>query len=375
MKKVLFVATVVRLHLNTFHKPYIKWFHDQGWQVDVASRNDYDNPEDCVIPYCDNHYDLPFERSPFKSENLKAYKELKKIIETEEYDIIHCHTPVGGVLTRLAANKMRKSGKTKILYTAHGFHFYKGSPFLNWAVYYPIEKLLSRRTDMLITMNQEDYEVAKTFKANSAEYVNGVGLDLSKYVVLSTNEKNNVREKLGLKENDIFAITVGNLIKRKNHSFLLKAVKKAENERLHLFICGDGECYDELKNEADYLGINNNVHFLGFRNDVNQLCGAADLFLFSSVQEGLPVSVMEAMAVGLPVIAFDIRGNKELIDNGEGGYLVDASDLDSFVECMNRCSNSPKLISEMKAHNLKKIQSFGIEEVVNQMSVLYKRLM
>lgn len=156
MKKVLFVATVVRLHINMFHKPFIRWFHEQGWQVDVAANNDYDNPNECVIPFCSHYYVMPFERSPFKRGNWAAYRQLKSLLDREHYDIIHCHTPMGSVIARLAAGSARNKG-TKVLYTAHGFHFYDGAPLVNWLVYYPIERILSRRTDLLITMNQEDY--------------------------------------------------------------------------------------------------------------------------------------------------------------------------------------------------------------------------
>lgn len=221
MKKVLFVATVVRLHINMFHKPFIKWFHEQGWQVDVAANNDYENKEECIIPFCDNFYCLPFERSPLKKGNLDAYRQLKKLLDTQKYDIIHCHTPMGSVIARLAASSARNKG-TKVIYTAHGFHFYKGAHMLNWLLYYPIERLLAHRTDMLITMNQEDYERAKTFMAKRVEIVNGVGLDLQKFVESTAEEKLQIREKLGLAEEDTFAISVAQLIKRKTIQSLLR---------------------------------------------------------------------------------------------------------------------------------------------------------
>ena len=180
MKKVLFVATVVKTHIMEFHIPYLKMFKEMGWETAVAARNDYENPADCLITYCDIYYNIPFERNPLKPGNLKAYKELKHIIDEGEYDIIHCHTPVGAMLTRLAAKQARKQG-TKVFYTAHGFHFYKGAPAINWLLYYPVEKWLSRYTDVLITINKEDYERAKTFKAGKVCYVPGVGIDLKKF--------------------------------------------------------------------------------------------------------------------------------------------------------------------------------------------------
>ena len=163
MKKVLFVATVVKTHIMVFHIPYLEWFKKNGYEVHVCAKNDYENKDECIIPYCDKYHDLPFERSPFKANNLKVYKKLKEIINTNNYDIIHCHTPMGGALTRLAAHKARNRG-TKVLYTAHGFHFYKGSPLINWLVYYPVERWLARYTDVLITINEEDYNRIKESK-------------------------------------------------------------------------------------------------------------------------------------------------------------------------------------------------------------------
>ena len=138
MKKVLFVATVVKLHIMVFHIPYLEWFKKNGYEVHVAARNDYDNKDECIIPFCDRFHDLPFERSPIRKNNLQVYKDLKNIIDTEQYEIIHCHTPMGGAIGRLAARSARKKG-TKVIYTAHGFHFFKGAPLVNWLAYYPAE--------------------------------------------------------------------------------------------------------------------------------------------------------------------------------------------------------------------------------------------
>lgn len=374
MKKVLFVATVVRLHINMFHKPYIKWFHEQGWQVDVAANNDYENKEDCVIPYCDNFHCIPFERSPLKKGNLLAYQQLKELIDREEYDIIHCHTPMGSVITRLAAGKTRKSG-TKVIYTAHGFHFYKGSSPLNWLIYYPIEKLLSFRTDLLITMNREDYACAQKFNAGRVEIVNGVGYDFSKFAEPNLEEKSKVRKELGFEEGDIFAISVAQLIKRKNHIVLIQAVAKLNNPKFHLVICGDGVQEVELKEKAKELKVEKQIHFLGFRKDIPKLCHSADLFLFASLQEGLPIAVMEAMAYGLPIVASNIRGNVDLIDAGKGGYLVEPTDVDGFVNGIQTILKEPETLLEMKQYNLKKIHEYEIDYVLKQMEKLYESMM
>lgn len=377
MKKVLFVATVVRLHINMFHQPFIKWFHDQGWQVDVAANNDYEDPSECVIPYCDNFHLIPFERKPLKKNNITAYRELKKLIDSNEYDIIHCHTPMGSVLARLAARKVRKNGKTKVIYTAHGFHFYKGAPLMNRMVYYPVEKRMARHTDLLITMNSEDYEAAKKFRAGRVACVHGVGIDLTKFdsARMTPEEKNGVRTSLGLKENDIFAISVAQLIPRKNHMVLIRAAARLGDPAFHLFICGDGAQESELREEIKRLGVEDRVHLLGFRRDIYRLCGAADLFMFGSIQEGLPVAVMEAMACGLPIIASKIRGNVDLIDSGKGGFLVPADDADAYAEAIRTVLEGKADLNAMKEYNLRKVAAYGIPEVVREMAALYTAYM
>lgn len=374
MKKVLFVATVVRLHINMFHKPFIKWFHDQGWQVDVAANNDYPNPEDCRIPFCDHFHCIPYARSPLKKDNLQAYKQLKALLEREHYDIIHCHTPMGGVIARLAASASRKHG-TKVIYTAHGFHFFKGAPLLNWLAYYPVERLLARKTDLLITMNQEDYTAAKKLGAGRVEFVNGVGMDLDKFTAEAYEDRDAVRRELGLKEGQTFAISVAQLIKRKNHSVLLQAVKKLNDPDFRLFICGDGVLEPQLKAEADALGIGEQVRFLGFRRDVYRLCRAADLFLFGSYQEGLPVAVMEAMACGLPIVASDIRGNRDLIGDGEGGLLVSPRDPEGFARAIREITGDGEKLERMRLRNSAEVRKYGIEAVTEQMARLYESMM
>ena len=374
MKKVLFVATVVRLHINMFHKPYIKWFHDQGWQVDVAANNDYEDKKECVIPFCDNFYCMPFERSPFRKGNILAYKQLKELLEKEQYDIIHCHTPMGSVIARLAAGAARKRG-TKVIYTAHGFHFYKGAPLINWLVYYPIERILARRTDLLLTMNQEDYARAKTFPAKRVEKMDGVGMDMSRFSEASSEKKREIRKLFGLHNDDVFAVSVAQLIPRKNHTVLIQAVQKLNNPHFHLFIVGDGVQEEELKEQARVLEVAQQVHFLGFRKDVYNICSSADIFLFASLQEGLPVAVMEAMACGLPIIASRIRGNVDLIDCNQGGYLIAPNNVDGFVSCINELLGDSQKQKQMRKHNLSKIQKYSIEAVKKQMAEMYMSVM
>lgn len=372
MKKVLFVATVVKTHIMEFHTPYLKMFKEMGWETAVAARNDYENPADCVIPYCDTYYNIPFERNPLKPGNLKAYKELKHIIDEGEYDIIHCHTPVGAMLTRLAAKQARKKG-TKVFYTAHGFHFYKGAPAINWILYYPVEKWLSRYTDVLITINKEDYERAKTFKAGKVCYVPGVGIDLKKFNAGYVN-KEQKRKEIGVSADDFVLLSVGELIPRKNHEVVIRALSVLKQldklNHIEYVICGRGSYEADLRKLAEGLDVADHVHFLGYRNDISEICNCADLFVFMSHQEGLPVALMEAMACGLPAVCSNIRGNTDLIEDGVTGLLANNTP-EEVAQSISKMKSDTALRNRVASAALQKIKQFDLSSVEDEMSKIY----
>ncbi len=327
-KKVLFVATVVKTHMMQFHIPYLKMFQEMGWETAVASKNDYENPEDCCIPYCDTYYDIPFARLPWKIQNIQSYKMLKKIIDAGNYDIIHCHTPVGAMIARLAALSARKKG-TKVIYTAHGFHFFKGAPLLNWLLFYPVEWLLAPVTDVLITINQEDHARAlRKLHVKRIEYIPGVGIRTAKFRNLDLDRKIK-RQSLGYGEDDFLLLTVAEMTANKNHITILKALallkERGELEHIHYLICGRGEMWESLEENARKLGISDHVNFLGYRADAPELYPASDLFLFVTLREGLSVALMEAMSSGMPIVCAKIRGNTDLIDDGISGVFSDNS--------------------------------------------------
>ncbi|MTL19379.1 glycosyltransferase, partial [Turicibacter sanguinis] len=226
-KKVLFVATVVKKHINVFHLPYLKWFQEQGFETHVAARDDF-NGEVCYIPHCDKHFNIPFERSPLNKNNISSYRQLTKIINKNQYEIIHCHTPIAAMLTRFAAIKARKKG-TRVIYTAHGFHFFKGAPIINWLIYFPVEFICSFFTDILITINQEDYRLAKkVMKAKQVQYIAGVGVDIKKFK--NTNvDRDKKRKEIGVPEDAIMLLSVGELNKNKNHEVIIEALKNINN--------------------------------------------------------------------------------------------------------------------------------------------------
>lgn len=324
-KKVLFTSHTANFH--KFNRPFMRMLKEQGYTVHYASAGEekvYDT---------DKHFDVPFERSPFKPGNIKAYFKLKKIIDREKYDLIHTHTPMGSVVTRLAARAARKKG-TRVIYTAHGFHFFKGAPLLNWIVYYPIEKFMARHTDKLITINKEDFNRAKKSFSTSVEYVAGVGVDSTKFdFKMSKSSKLKLRYSLGLGGKDFLIIYVAELSMRKNQLWLIHSLSKfmLKHSDAHIILIGQ----DSLKGKAHKLtlkyGISDQVHFLGYRNDVAQLMKASDMAVSASLQEGLPMNVMESIYLNMPLVATNCRGTRDLITQGENGYLVELGDSEDFA--------------------------------------------
>ena len=366
MKKILYVATITQ-HFYYFHLPSMKMFKELGWQVDVASHGDME------LPYCDNRYEIPIQRSPADKQNLAAYKELKKIIKENKYDIVHCHTPMGGMLARLASRSQRKHG-TKVLYTAHGFHFYKGAPKLNWMVYYPIELMMSFLTDCLITINDEDYVFAKKhLKAKSTEKVNGVGYNTDRYFPVPEEEKTKIREKLGYGKDEKLLIYVAEMNANKNQSMLIKTLKilNEKDEKFRLLIVGADNFNGEYPRLAKELGIDSKVEFLGHRSDIDDLLHASDIAVGSSIREGLPVNVMEALACGLPVVLSDNRGHRALTVNGKNGYVVKADDCNEMAERIEKISNDEKLYNELSLTAVESVKPYSKENVLLELKEIY----
>ncbi len=369
MKKVLFIATVVKTHINAFHLPYIKMFKEHGYQTVVAAKNDYEDGN-AEIPNCDVYVDIPFSRNPFSPGNIKAYKMLKSVIDDGDFDIIQCNTPVGSVIGRFAARNARKKG-SKVVYIAHGFHFFKGCSLPSWLIFYPVEKLMSYITDVLVTINSEDYERAsKRFKAKQTVHIDGIGVDLGK-IEGSCPDRSKVRSEFGIEKTDTVLISVGELRKLKNHKIIIEAMAKNENKNLHYILVGGGSLGGELSNLAERLGIKNRVHLTGFRNNVFDLLKSSDIFCFPSMREGMPLALMEAMAAGLPAVVSDVRGNNDLIIPEKGGFLYSADDSDGFAEGIGKLVANPALREEMGQFNKEHIKKYDIEIVKEKFSKLY----
>ena len=365
--KALYVATVVKTHIMEFHIPYLKMLKDMGWETYVAAKNDYDNTDECIIPYCDVFYNILFDRNPFSYKNIKAYKQLKSIINTNHFDIIHCHTPVGAMLTRLASKKARKNG-SKVIYTAHGFHFYKGAPVLNWILYYPAERLLASLTDVLITITKEDYLRAKKFKAKRIEYIPGIGIDLTKFKRAEYSRVVSLKDELNIPSNAKVLLSVGEINKNKNHRIVIEALSRLGNDIWYV-ICGRGPLVNELKENANRLGVSERVIFTGYRTDVIDFYSMADVFVFPSYREGLPVALMEAMSTNLVCVASRNRGTDDLLPNSK--LLFDPNNVNELVNKINQAISTDCSNEVVENHN--HLRNFDLNNTLGLVKGFYLR--
>lgn len=369
MKKILFVAHVDS-HIRHFHLPYLKYFKEKGYEVHVATSND----ENEIFPYCDVKHTVCMERSPFKFNNIKALLQMKKILKEEHFEIIHCHTPMGGVISRLAAKKARKQG-TKVFYTAHGFHFCRGGPKASWILYYPVEKYLSKFTDVLITINREDYELAKNkFHTKRVELVHGVGVDDEKFneEPLDETEKNELKKELGINDGDFVLMYVAELNNNKNQIMLIEAMKDIIRKIPNCKLClvGKGVLYEKYKNEIKASGLENNIIMSGYRSDTPKLLKLADLCVATSKREGLPINLVEAALTGLPVLAYKNRGHVEIVKDDVNGYIFESKN--ELISRVIQLHEDKEKLKELKSNCRNSVKEFVLENALKEQTQIYE---
>lgn len=365
--KILFTASVPS-HIRAFHLPYLKWFQEQGYETHVACNDILD------LPYIDKFWKVDFSRSPFSIDNLKAYIQLKKIIDREEYILINCHTPAASVVTRLAAKTTRKNG-TKVLYTAHGFHFYKGGPLQYWVLFYPIELILSYHNDAIITINQEDFNRIKENGSNSSDYhiIPGIGVDNSRFYPLNTEEKKELRKRLNFPIDRKIIVYAAEFIDRKNHQFIIDAIaiyRKDFQDKVILF-AGKGILEEKLMKLVKKLKLDHIIKFIGFRRDIDKIFQLADLGVSSSKQEGLPINMVEAMMCGIPIVASRVRGHVDLIEEDYNGYLFDQNNFTQFINSIDSALNSNRY-NYLSKNSLVIAKKFELSNSLDEISKIYK---
>lgn len=368
MKKVLYITTVSRT-VNAFLVPHIEMLLENGYKVDIACSIDKEVNKG-LLEKGVNIYEVPFMRSPLSIGNFKAFKKLIKIQKENNYDIVHVHTPVASIFGRALKIKFPK---LKTIYTAHGYHFLKGGSKLGWILYYPIEKVMAKFTDVTININSEDYEITKNkLKPKKCYFINGVGLDLNSYKSLSLEEKERKKKELNIKDDDFVVIMIAELNENKNQIQLIKAVEvlKDKYPNIKAIFVGEGNKLDELKEEAKNRGISDRVLFLGFRNDVNELINISDIGVLLSYREGLPRNIMELMANGRKVIATNIRGCRDLVCNDNVGTLVEVGDYEGTAKAIEKYY----LLKDKEFKVCDEIRKYDVESVNKELLKVYKEI-
>lgn len=365
------LVTSTDLMMIQFLVPHIQNLAAHGFEMEIACSNVGGRLEEIrakLKGYVKAIHVVRLVRSPASLINLKGYQDMKKIVDKGHYDIIWTNEPVMGVVTRLAARKVRKKG-TKVLYMVHGFHFYKGAPKLNWMIYYPIERFVSRFCDEIVTINKEDYGRAQKFHTSKISYIHGIGINIER--LHRKENRGDIRKELRLNSDDFIILSIGELNKRKNHQTVIHALSKIRNTKIHYLICGKGKLLDNLQKLARKNGLENNIHFLGYRKDVVDICSQADLFVLPSLQEGLSVASLEAMYCGLPVVISDIRGVRDYFINGRNGYICGAQDVESFASSIVCLMNNRKLRVQMGENNKKDVVPYSLTSVKKEVLSLF----
>lgn len=383
MKKAL-IVTRVSGFVPQFEMNHVRLLQQMGFEVHYAANFDTivygkDNSRlDGTGIVC---HHIGFCRSPFSKQVIASYRDLKRLMREEKFDLIHCHMPMTGVVTRMAAKALRRETRRNVpvIYTAHGFHFYTGAPLKNWMYYVP-ERILAHDTDRLVTMNEEDYIRARRFSVRGkAEKISGVGISLEKMVLLPEDLKRQVvreavRAQWGIREEEYVLISVGELTPRKNHREVLRMLAEEKLPGVRYMICGSGPLEEELEKFARQNGLDEQVIFAGYCSDVDSMLKAADCFVFPSFQEGLPMALMEAMRAGMPVIARKVRGNTDLITDGKGGFLLEKATPDEYRRAISCLQREPELSRQMGMWNQDRIREFRIEKVTEQMKRIYEEV-
>lgn len=366
-KRILITST--DLMMIQFLVPHVINLADNGYEIEIACSNvggKIEQIKERLKNTVKKIHVVKLARNPFTLRNFKGYKEMKQIINNGDYDIIWTNEPVMGVVTRLAAKLARRRG-TKVLYMVHGFHFFTGAPIINWLIYYPVEKIMAKYADMIVTVNHEDYKRARSMNVKRVEYIHGIGINTDR--LSAENNSVDIRKELGLSSEDFLIISVGELNKNKNQKTIIKALAQIKDSAIHYLLCGKGNQLESLKKQVIAEGLEKQIHFLGYRTDVLDICRQADVYVMPSYREGLPVASLEAMYCGLPLLTSNIRGLVDVMENGSSGYMYSPDDYKGFADGLCKLLTDPELRKKMGKRNQEYVKQYCIDatkkEVLN----------
>ena len=361
MKKLLITST--DMMMIQFLVPHVKYLSENGFHVELACSEvgaRMDDVRNALGDVAKAIHTVRLERSPANPRNFLGYRDMRRLLAENQYDIIWTNEPVMGVVTRLAARDLRKSG-TRVVYMCHGFHFFKGASLLNWLVFYPIERFMSRFCDCIVTINHEDEARAKTFHCPRVEYIHGIGIDTKRLTCQTSRSQ--MRQSLGLTDQDIMILSVGELQTRKNHEVILRALAKLDAAQVKYFICGRGVLQEHLQDLARELNITDKVLFLGYRLDIPDIMNAADIYAHPSRREGLGLACLEAMYFGLPLVTSNVQGIPDYNENGVTGFLCAPDDVDAFSDHMLMLIHDESLRYRIGRANQQNVDKFTLKQV------------
>ena len=376
IKKILFISNVSK-ELGSFSYSSMAAAKEHGYDFHIAVNCSYLSTKeinDYEVKYGITIHNIHFNRNPFNPTNLVACKQLMQLMRNEHFDMVHCNTPIGGILGRYCSNKVKIK---KIVYMAHGFHFYKGASLINITLFKWAEMFMAHYTDAIITINKEDYVAAKKFKLRNCGkvyYIPGVGVD-TEYISNAKERRKEFIEELGIDNNTIIIISVGELNKNKNNHVIIRALKILRNPNIHYVLCGEGKRQHKLISLAKKNNLESNIHFIGYRKDIPQLLKSSDIYVLPSHREGLSCSLMEAMAVGLPCIVSSIRGNVDLIEESKGGYLCKPNDYRSFAKAIAIISADAEMRKILGNNNVQTIKNCDVQNIKSMIKEIYHEML
>lgn len=376
MKRILFVTTISGF-LPQFEKNDVKLLKEMGGEIHYASN--FENPvyafdrEELTGQGIRMHH-IDVAKSPAKvGANARAVRQLKAIIDGEGIDMVHCHNPMGAAAARIAAAISKR--KPYVIYTAHGFHFYKGAPVLNWLLFYPAEYLLAGCSDQIITINREDYRRACRFplkKGGSVSQIHSVGVDRQRFrprkeLCLSK------REELRIPAGAFHIVTAAELNANKNQRVVMEAIAGLPYKDIYYSICGKGPNEEALRQFVREKHLAGRVNLLGYRTDMEEVLQTADCFAFPSRREGLGVAAVEALLCSVPLIVADNRGTREYTIHGENGIVCRNNSVEDFREAIRFLYEKKDVREEMASKCRASAEKFTLEEVEKTMRGVYGR--
>lgn len=375
LRSALFVTTVP-VTLEAFLLPFADHLRSSGWSVDAMARGASENP--AVLEHFDNVFDVAWSRNPLSPRNIfGTTRRVRHVAQEGRYSVVHVHTPIAAWVTRYALRSLSDTVRPAIIYTAHGFHFHtRGKPVAN-LVYRTMERLAARWTDVLVTINDEDFAAARAFGTidpGSVRLVRGIGVDTERFAPAESGDvrRRAIRAELGISEEAVLVTMVAEMAPVKRHRLAIDALGRVKNERLTLLLVGEGPLEHALRDLVIEQGLKDRVRFAGHRADVDTVLAASDTLLLCSEREGLARCVLEAMATGIPVIGTDTRGITDAVGD-VAGWIVGHDDVKGLADALDAlASDAEERTARGAAGRTRAEAEFSLPRIIAAYDELYE---